>query len=78
MVWTCLQLRLLFTLSGAKIVYTYDVYWEESDIAWSSRWDAYLRMPGGRVRCTILADCLHIAETHTWSLSCILTKSLTC
>ena len=34
---------------GAKIVYTYDVYWDTSDITWSSRWDAYLRMPGGKV-----------------------------
>lgn len=25
-----------------KIVYTYDVTWTESDIAWSSRWDVYL------------------------------------
>lgn len=31
-------------------MYTYDVYWDTSDITWSSRWDAYLRMPGGKVR----------------------------
>jgi hypothetical protein len=35
---------------GAKIVYTYDVYWQNSNIKWASRWDAYLRMPGGKVR----------------------------
>jgi len=35
--------------ADAKLVYTYDVYWELSDISWASRWDAYLRMPGGRV-----------------------------
>lgn len=34
---------------GAKIAYTYDVLWEESNIKWSSRWDAYLKMPGGKV-----------------------------
>ncbi|KXZ49791.1 hypothetical protein GPECTOR_19g242 [Gonium pectorale] len=34
---------------GADIVYTYDVYWQESKIKWASRWDAYLRMPGGKV-----------------------------
>mmetsp|Transcript_15649 Transcript_15649/g.38973 ORF Transcript_15649/g.38973 Transcript_15649/m.38973 type:complete len:700 (-) Transcript_15649:257-2356(-) len=34
---------------GAKIVYTYDVYWQNSNIKWASRWDAYLRMPGGKV-----------------------------
>lgn len=34
---------------GAKIVYTYDVYWQDSKIKWASRWDHYLRMPGGKV-----------------------------
>ena len=34
---------------GADIVYTYDVYWQDSKIKWASRWDAYLRMPGGKV-----------------------------
>ena len=33
----------------ARIPYTYDVKFEKSDIPWSSRWDAYLKMPGGRV-----------------------------
>ena len=33
----------------ARIPYTYDVKFEISDIPWSSRWDAYLKMPGGRV-----------------------------
>ncbi|KAG7349607.1 endomembrane protein 70-domain containing protein [Nitzschia inconspicua] len=27
---------------GVKILYTYDVIWKESDVAWSSRWDIYL------------------------------------
>jgi len=31
------------------VPYTYDVKWQLSDIPWSSRWDAYLKMPGGRV-----------------------------
>eukprot|EP00882_Tetradesmus_deserticola_P003503 GHRQ01003706.1.p1 GENE.GHRQ01003706.1~~GHRQ01003706.1.p1 ORF type:complete len:729 (+),score=377.08 GHRQ01003706.1:96-2189(+) len=34
---------------GEKVMYTYDVYWEVSDIKWASRWDSYLRMPGGKV-----------------------------
>lgn len=34
---------------GGKIVYTYDVYWQTSPTKWASRWDAYLRMPGGKV-----------------------------
>jgi transmembrane 9 superfamily protein 2/4 len=27
---------------GGRIIYTYDVVWKESDVAWSSRWDIYL------------------------------------
>ena len=34
--------------AGAKVVYTYDVYWELSDVSWASRWDAYLRMPSSK------------------------------
>ena len=32
---------------GARVAYTYDVFWEESAITWATRWDAYLRAPGG-------------------------------
>ena len=27
---------------GEKVLFTYDVMWKESDVAWSSRWDVYL------------------------------------
>ena len=33
---------------GESISYTFDVFWEYSKIRWASRWDAYLRAPGGR------------------------------
>ena len=58
------SLRVPSPHSGAKIVYTYDVYWEESEIAWSSRWDAYLRMPGGRVRRAPLAPGLRCVRPY--------------
>ncbi|KAF2310501.1 hypothetical protein GH714_013096 [Hevea brasiliensis] len=32
-----------------SIVFTYDVTFEESDIKWPSRWDAYLKMEGSKV-----------------------------
>merc|ERR1712188_21186 len=32
------------TKNGRRILYTYDVSWEESDIKWASRWDMYLYM----------------------------------
>merc|ERR1719191_315424 len=30
-----------------EIIYTYDVVWTESDVAWASRWDNYLKMSEG-------------------------------
>ncbi|XP_010244791.1 PREDICTED: transmembrane 9 superfamily member 11 [Nelumbo nucifera] len=34
---------------GQPIVFTYEVVFEESDIKWPSRWDAYLKMEGSKV-----------------------------
>ncbi|CAN8275530.1 unnamed protein product [Cochlearia groenlandica] len=34
---------------GQSIVYSYEVSFEESDIKWPSRWDAYLKMEGSKV-----------------------------
>ncbi|KAB1211874.1 Transmembrane 9 superfamily member 4 [Morella rubra] len=34
---------------GQPIVFTYEVKFEESDIKWPSRWDAYLKMEGSKV-----------------------------
>ncbi|KAG8487845.1 hypothetical protein CXB51_018048 [Gossypium anomalum] len=34
---------------GEPIVFTYEVVFEESDIKWPSRWDAYLKMEGSKV-----------------------------
>lgn len=31
---------------GAEILYTYDVIWKYSEVAWSSRWDVYLSEDG--------------------------------
>ena len=31
--------------ADTPIAYTYDVFWEESDITWERRWDGYLRLP---------------------------------
>lgn len=52
---------------GARIVYTYDVYWDTSDITWASRWDAYLRMPGGRVHWFSILNSLMVVVV----MSCI-------
>ncbi|XP_061348181.1 transmembrane 9 superfamily member 11-like isoform X1 [Gastrolobium bilobum] len=34
---------------GQPVVFTYEVTFEESDIKWPSRWDAYLKMEGAKV-----------------------------
>ncbi|CAF2038655.1 hypothetical protein HID58_032616 [Brassica napus] len=34
---------------GQSIVFSYEVSFEESDIKWPSRWDAYLKMEGSKV-----------------------------
>ncbi|KAK4754941.1 hypothetical protein SAY87_008698 [Trapa incisa] len=34
---------------GQPVVFTYEVTFEESDIKWPSRWDAYLKMEGSKV-----------------------------
>jgi len=43
---------------GEQIVYTYDVIWKESDVAWSSRWDVYLN-----------EDNLVPSEVHWYSIT---------
>ena len=52
---------------GARIAYTYDVFWDTSDITWASRWDAYLRMPGGRVHWFSILNSLMVVVV----MSCI-------
>ena len=32
------------TSDRVKVVYSYTTKFEESDVAWASRWDAYLKM----------------------------------
>mmetsp|Transcript_33100 Transcript_33100/g.72579 ORF Transcript_33100/g.72579 Transcript_33100/m.72579 type:complete len:668 (-) Transcript_33100:246-2249(-) len=41
-----------------KIIYTYDVIWNESEVAWSSRWDVYLN-----------EDHLVPAQVHWYSIT---------
>jgi transmembrane 9 superfamily protein 2/4 len=36
-----------------EIIYTYDVVWEPSPIAWASRWDLYLYMGDDQVHCSL-------------------------
>ena len=44
--------------AGAQIAYTYDVYWEESDITWDRRWDSYTRLPAAWVSSPFALACV--------------------
>lgn len=70
-------------VANAKISYTYDVSWQLSTLEWASRWDAYLKMPGGKVIdgvityqswslyivSTVITYLIHLkTPEHMWSL----------
>jgi len=63
-------------VEGAKIVYTYDVYWEDSDIKWASRWDAYLRMPGGKVHWFSIMNSLLVVLVMATIVALILIRTV--
>ncbi|KAL3151993.1 hypothetical protein ABBQ32_001114 [Trebouxia sp. C0010 RCD-2024] len=62
--------------ADAKIVYTYDVYWEESDISWASRWDAYLNMPGGRVHWFSILNSLMVVLVMSSIVAMIMMRTI--
>ncbi|KAK9828105.1 hypothetical protein WJX81_004518 [Elliptochloris bilobata] len=63
-------------VQGAKVVYTYDVYWELSDVSWASRWDAYLRMPGGRVHWFSILNSLMVVLVMSSIVAMILMRTI--
>ncbi|PNW74488.1 hypothetical protein CHLRE_12g494350v5 [Chlamydomonas reinhardtii] len=61
---------------GADIVYTYDVYWQDSKIKWASRWDAYLRMPGGKVHWFSIVNSLLVVLVMATIVGMILVRTV--
>ncbi len=61
---------------GAEIAYTYDVYWETSDISWASRWDAYLKMPGGRVHWFSIMNSLMVVVVMSCIVAMIMMRTI--
>ena len=61
---------------GEEIVYTYDVYWETSDITWASRWDAYLKMPGGRVHWFSIMNSLMVVVVMSSIVAMIMMRTI--
>ncbi|GFH07080.1 transmembrane 9 superfamily member [Haematococcus lacustris] len=63
-------------VEGARIVYSYDVYWLDSRIKWTSRWDAYLRMPGGKVHWFSIATSLLVVLVMAVIVALILVRTV--
>ena len=61
---------------GAEIAYTYDVYWETSDITWASRWDAYMKMPGGRVHWFSIMNSLMVVVVMSCIVAMIMMRTI--
>ena len=62
--------------AGTNVVYTYDVYWELTDISWASRWDAYLRMPGGRVHWFSILNSLMVVVVMSSIVAMIMLRTI--
>ncbi|GAB4818902.1 hypothetical protein N2152v2_005948 [Parachlorella kessleri] len=60
----------------AKVVYTYDVYWDTSKITWASRWDAYLRMPGGKVHWFSILNSLMVVVVMSCIVAMIMMRTI--
>ncbi|KAK9807028.1 hypothetical protein WJX72_011093 [[Myrmecia] bisecta] len=60
----------------AKIVYTYDVFWEQSETSWASRWDAYLKMPGGRVHWFSILNSLMVVLVMSSIVAMIMMRTI--
>jgi hypothetical protein len=62
---------------GADIVYSYDVYWQKNyKIKWASRWDSYLRMPGGKVHWFSILNSLLIVLVMASLVAMILIRTI--
>jgi len=59
-----------------EIVFTYDVVWEHSDIAWASRWDLYLYMGDDQVHWFSILNSLVIVLLLSGIVAMIMVRTL--
>ena len=52
------------------------MYWDTSDITWSSRWDAYLRMPGGKVHWFSILNSLMVVVVMSCIVAMIMMRTI--
>lgn len=62
--------------ADGRVVYTYDVSWDMSDVTWASRWDAYLRMPGGRVHWFSILNSLMVVLVMSSIVAMIMMRTI--
>lgn len=63
-------------VEGADIVYSYDVFWDVSDVEWASRWDLYLRMPNGSVHWFSILNSLLVVLVMSAIVAVILMRTV--
>eukprot|EP00475_Leptophrys_vorax_P002616 TRINITY_DN11474_c0_g3_i2.p1 TRINITY_DN11474_c0_g3~~TRINITY_DN11474_c0_g3_i2.p1 ORF type:complete len:666 (+),score=54.46 TRINITY_DN11474_c0_g3_i2:118-1998(+) len=63
-------------LPGETIVFTFDVLWEKSPIAWASRWDAYLKMRSDQVHWFSILNSLMVISFLAGMVFVILLRSV--
>jgi transmembrane 9 superfamily member 2/4 len=61
-----------------NILFTYDVFWEKSDVEWSNRWDAYLtaNSPNDKVHWFSITNSIMIVLLLTVMIAMILLRNL--
>mmetsp|Transcript_11630 Transcript_11630/g.19074 ORF Transcript_11630/g.19074 Transcript_11630/m.19074 type:complete len:621 (-) Transcript_11630:107-1969(-) len=63
-------------LNRDEIAFTYDVQWSESEIRWSTRWDAYLKMSGGQIHWFAILNSVVIVLFLSGMIAMILLRTL--
>lgn len=62
---------------GETVLFTYDVFWEESDVEWSQRWDAYMVSSGSdKVHWFSITNSIMIVLFLTVMIAMILVRAL--
>ena len=59
-----------------EVIFTYDVVWEHSDIAWASRWDLYLYMGDDQVHWFSILNSLVIVLLLSGIVAMIMVRTL--
>lgn len=74
---TYLQLRVGAEGEALKVVYSYEIQWEESDLSWADRWDVYLiGSPDDDIHFFAIINSLMIVLFLTGAIATIMIRTL--